>query len=119
MFVMDAFTATAEEESKGAVIAKLLEYMKSCQVTKQWSGGSVVYHSTSVSVGVGYTVSVKSKPELVDDGLVGGGKLLFVQGCFLYKTFDIPKHSYFCYFYKQGVTKIQNLNICTSGHHAD
>ena len=51
--------------------------------------------------------------------MIKGEEIIIVDGCFLYRTFDKPRHSYFCYFYKQGISKLESLNICFSGHHAD
>jgi len=61
----------------------------------------------------------KTKDDFVDADIAKGEKIIIVQGCFSYRTFNAPHHSYFCYFYRQGFTKIQNLNICQSGHDAD
>ncbi len=51
--------------------------------------------------------------------LIDGKKTLIVQGCFLYMSFNVLRHSYFCYFYKAPTTKPSNLNICLIGHYAD
>lgn len=96
--------------------ATLLSYMNTCKGTKEWTGGSVIYPSTGFST---YNLNLKSKDDLVDDSVTKGDKLIVVQGCFLYRSFDVARHSYFCYFYKQGQSKIQNLNICASGQYAD
>jgi hypothetical protein len=92
--------------------------MAECEKVTEWQGGSVIYPSTA-SLGGGYTLNSKTGDDFVDEAAAKGDKLVIVQGCFLYRSFEAPRHSYFCYFYKQGMTKIQNLNICTSGHHAD
>jgi hypothetical protein len=92
--------------------------MSGCRDSKQWPGGSIIYPGGS-SFGSGYNLSIKTKDDFVTDGMVKGNELIIVQGCFSYKTFDQPKHSSFCYFYKQGVSKASNMNICPSGHEAD
>jgi hypothetical protein len=118
IYAIDPFLATTDDDTNGIVAAKLQNYAMSCKNTREWQGGSVIYPTTG-GFGGGYTLSVKTKDDFVDEPLTKGEKFLLLQGCFLYQTFDAPRHSYFCYFYKQGFTRIQNLNICLSGHHAD
>lgn len=112
----DFFAATIQEDKDGIVDTKLTAYLNGCLKYAPGSAGSVVYPSTGFS---SYFLIAKSQPNLVDDAVIKGEKLIFVQGCFAYKTFDILRHTYFCYFYKQGQTKPQNLNICSTGHYAD
>jgi hypothetical protein len=111
-----AFPATAAEDANGTAAGAIMQYMTACKKQTTWRGGSVVYPSTGFSI---YNLNTKTKDDLVDDAITKGDKVIFLQGCFLYRAFDAPRHSYFCYFYKHGFTKIQNLNICPSGHYAD
>jgi hypothetical protein len=55
----------------------------------------------------------------VDEDVVTGKKLLFIQGCFAYRTFGKVRHTAFCFFYREGQTKPENLNTCLGGHYAD
>jgi hypothetical protein len=108
IYAIDPFLATTDDDTNGIVAAKLQNYAMSCKNTREWQGGSVIYPTTG-GFGGGYTLSVKTKDDFVDEPLTKGEKFLLLQGCFLYQTFDAPRHSYFCYFYKQGFTRIQNL----------
>jgi hypothetical protein len=116
VFFGDPFSVSVEEDKSGAASLKIAPYMETCKATMDWKNGSVAYPSTGFS---SYNLSAKSKEDFVDDATIKGEKIIFFQGCFLYRSFDLPRHSYFCYFYKQGMTKIQNLNICPGGHYAD
>jgi hypothetical protein len=110
------FSVTTEDDSNGTLVQTLLNYMNACKAYREWTGGSVVYPSTGFS---SYNLNVTTKDDFVDEPATKGDKVIIVQGCFLYRSFDNPRHSYFCYFYKQGQSKIQNLNICPTGHYAD
>ena len=120
VYFTEPFLISQAEGNNGVAIAKIQNYMQSCQATKEWQGGSVIYPTVSSGFGGGgYSLTLKSKDDLIDDDVVKGDNVVIVQGCFLYRTFATARHSYFCYFYKQGMTKIQSLNICPSGHYAD
>lgn len=116
LYFGDPFPVTTAEDASGAVSRKVGEYLEACKANKEWQAGSVVYPSTGFST---YNLNAKTKDDFVDEAITKGDKLILFQGCFLYRSFDVPRHSYFCYFYKQGQTKFQNLNICPGGHYAD
>jgi hypothetical protein len=112
----EPFPATTAEDNSGVAALKISQYLEACKAIRETRVGSVVYPSTGFS---SYTLNAKTKDDFVDEAIAKGDKMIFFQGCFLYKTFDAPRHSYFCYFYKQGQSKSQNLNICAGGHYAD
>ena len=116
LYFGDPFPATPADDSDGTVSRKVGEYLEACKANKEWKGGSVAYPSTGFS---NYSLNTKTKDDFVDGAITKGDKLIFFQGCFLYRSFDIPRHNYFCFFYKQGQSKFQNLNICPGGHYAD
>jgi hypothetical protein len=112
------FLISANDEAAASV--KIQNYLSECKKLTAWAGGSVVYPTAGGTLGnAGFQYSIKTPPEFVTDGVVKGNETIIVQGCFGYRTSDIERHSYFCYFYKHDTTKIQNLNICSSGHYAD
>jgi hypothetical protein len=117
-YFTEPFAMEPSDDANGALAGKINNYMKACRNNKEWQGGSVVY-PMATAIGPGYNLFVKSNEDFVDEAIVRGDKIIVVQGCFWYTTIELPKHTYFCYFYKHGVTKIQNLNICASGHDAD
>jgi len=115
--LMEVFAVTDQEDKAGITDQRTRTGIQNCINTKEWAGGSVAFPSTGFS---NFTFFTKTKDDFVDDNIVKGTKAVVVQGCFLYRTFGAPHHSYFCFFYKGGgVTKIQNLNICAGGHAAD
>jgi hypothetical protein len=119
-WLIEPILAEPGDDTSGAVGIKIQNYLKACREKTDWQGGGVVYPTTASGFGGGgYTLNIKSKDDFVDDAVAKGEKLVIVQGCFVYRTADIPRHSYFCYFYRQGFSKIQNLHICASGHYAD
>lgn len=118
IYDVQALSVAKDEDQNGGAVAMLQTYMNACEGAKDWKGGSVIY-PTSNAFGSGYSLSIKSKDDFVDEAMTKGDKLVIVQGCFLYRSFDVPRHSYFCYFYQPGNGKISNLNICRTGHHAD
>ena len=78
--------------------------------------GQVVFPSTGFSA---YNLTLTIPNQTIDQETIDGDKTLIVQGCFLYRSFKVIRHSYFCYFYRAKTTKPDNLNICTAGHYAD
>lgn len=78
--------------------------------------GSMVFPTTGFS---SYTLNVAVAKEFIDDAVLKGDKILFLQGCFVYLTFETPRHTAFCYYFKGGQTKPEHLNICPGGMGAD
>jgi hypothetical protein len=95
---------------------RVTPFMTKCLATSAVAPGQVVYPSTGFSQ---YTLGAKSDKTLVDDLIVSGEKVIVIQGCFLYATGQTVHHSFFCFFFKNKLTRIANLNICQSGHYAD
>jgi hypothetical protein len=118
VYSIEPFGADVADDKSGVADARIQNYLAACKNTLEWRGGSVVYPSTG-GFGGGYAMNSKTKDDFVTEGMIKGDTLIVVQGCFLYQTFETPKHSYFCYFYRQGMTKFQNLNICIAGHSAN
>lgn len=117
-YFSDLFPATIKEQTDGTVEKTLSDYLNACREMKEWSGGSVIY-PISGTFGGGYNLNIKSKDDFVDEPMTKGDTLAILRGCFAYRSVGMPHHSYFCFFYKQGQTKIQNLSICPTGHYAD
>lgn len=90
-------------------------WVVSCDPSKQ-SAGPVVFPSSGVN---SYRLNAILDKKLIDDSVISGDKVIVLQGCFAYKTTGKIHHSLFCYYYKSGVTKIANLDICPSGQYAD
>jgi hypothetical protein len=101
-------------DQSGAIPLEIQRFMSACRTELQWQGGSVVYPGAA-----SYSSNYQTSKSVVDRDVMTDKKAIIVQGCFHYQTLDSPKYSYFCYFYRKGKTKIQNLNICPSGHDAD
>jgi len=90
--------------------SKTRAFAEQCLGSGQWSGGSVVY-PTFDSVRA-YVVGFQLPDDLVDDDVARGEKLIVVQYCFRYRTFDIPRHSLVCYSYRKGVSPRYGLDLC-------
>jgi hypothetical protein len=112
----DAFVVTLDEDLNGVTAAKLAKNMTDCLNKKPVVGAQVVYPSTGFASN---QLSVTLDKGLIDDKVVSGDKILAVSGCFVYETFDSPHHSTFCFFYRSGMTKAQNLSFCPTGAYAD
>lgn len=88
-----------------------------CDPSKEITG-PVVFPTSGVNV---YRAYDTLDQKLVNGDVISGNNIIMFQGCFAYKspvTGEIH-NSLFCYYYKSGVTKITNLDICPSGHHAN
>jgi hypothetical protein len=85
-------------------------FAEQCQNSSQWSGGIVVYPTFDSPKS--YLASFKLPDDLVDNDVARGQKLVLVQYCFRYRSFDIPRHSLVCYYYRKGVSVRNSLNLC-------
>jgi hypothetical protein len=110
---IDFFLVSGDEDTRGAVSAKVNAYFKGCREVTSLRPGQVIFPNASNSF------TLKTKDDFVDQAIVDGDKTLIVDGCLLYKSFDIIRHTYFCYFFNNKTTKPSNLNICSSGAGAD
>jgi hypothetical protein len=113
-YYVDSFQGTVTDEITGTNSGKIAKYLTDCRNTGI-GPGQVVFPSTGLSA---YKLTIKPK-DMPDQAVIDGNKIVFVQGCFVYQTFNIVRHTYFCFFYKGKSTKPENLNICLAGHYAD
>jgi hypothetical protein len=110
------FVLTLEEDKNGGFISETIKNTNDCLARGPVSGAQVVYPSTGFS---GNQLTVKFDKDLIDGNVAIGAKIIGVTGCFVYETFGTPHHSTFCFFYRNGVTKVPNMNFCSSGAYAD
>jgi hypothetical protein len=110
------FVFTAGEDKNGAIISETIKAINACLALKPTLGAQVVYPSTGFSSN---QLTVSFDKDLIDQDVVSGAKIIGVTGCFVYETFGTPHHSTFCFFYKTGITKVPNMNFCSSGGYAD
>lgn len=114
---IDGFTITSEEDTGGKTVQRLFTYFQKCQIeAPSIVAGQVVFPTTGFTR---YNYNSKIPAESIDQDFIDGKKTLIVQGCFVYVSFSVIRHTYFCFFYKSNVTKQSNLNICQIGHYAD
>jgi hypothetical protein len=116
IYRVEPFTATQDEDTSGVVIRRIGEYFEACQRIDALPQGGVVFPSLGFSAN---NLTAKTTSDIITQSLLDGDVNLIVQGCFLYKSFNVIRHSYFCYYYNAKRTKVANLNICTAGHYAD
>jgi len=116
VYSVDVFPSTNADENNNITAAKINATLKGCKAVESLGGGQVVFPSTGFSA---YNLTFKTSDEISDQEMIDGEKTLIVQGCFLYKSFNVIRHSYFCYFYRTKTTKPENLSICLAGHYAD
>jgi hypothetical protein len=116
VFSIDGFLSSAAEEKRGTSFARISVALNNCSGASEAGPGQVVFPSTGFS---SYNLNVTVPNQTIDQNIIDGDKTLIIQGCFLYKSFKVVRHSYFCYFYRGKTTKAESLNICTAGHYAD
>jgi hypothetical protein len=109
--------ATAQEDSNGTLSAKIADFVKTCKATRPKPAAQVLY--PSVGFGTGFSFATTVDKSRITKGFVAGSEYLIVPGCLIYDTFNTTRHSTFCYFFKNGSTKIESLNLCTNGSTAD
>jgi hypothetical protein len=117
-FIFDAALLffTSAEEADGTLNKKMAEYLQKCGNTPARGLAGAVFPTSGFSVS---QLSIPIDETLIDEGVVTGTKAILVQGCFVYQTGNITRHSAFCYFYKTDKTDTAHLNVCLSGNYAD
>jgi hypothetical protein len=115
VYSVDGFLSSNAEEKRGTSFARVSIALNNCRGAEGLPAGQVVFPSTGFSAyNLASTINQTFDQEMID-----GEKTLIVQGCFLYRSFKVIRHSYFCYFYRAKFVKPDNLSICTAGHYAD
>jgi hypothetical protein len=121
VYATDTFVGTLDEDTNGITSRKIDAYYKGCRELKTLSGGQVVFPAIGGGFGNpnGQVLTTKLSGEIVDQEVIDGTKIIYLDGCFLYKSFNIVRHTYFCFFYRATFTKLPSLNICQNGTGAD
>jgi hypothetical protein len=114
-YSIDGFISSNDEEKRGTSAARVFLALSNCETVQELAAGQVAFPTSGFS---SYNLTAKI-PAVLDQAVIDGEKTLIVQGCFLYRSFKIVRHTYFCFFYRGNFTKADNLNICTAGHYAD
>ena len=108
-----SYSESSSDEIAGANIA-VDGFISDCRHI-QTNIGSVVYPTSGFSsYSLSHTMDQKTVDEAAPDK-----RVVVVVGCFVYRSFDMVRHSTFCYFFKSGLTSPQHWNICPGGAYAD
>ncbi len=119
MVTANAFVSSTDEESRGVTMARVNADFKGCRDAQVNSGGTVVFPSTGGITPSGQSLTISKPDTFIDQDIIDGNNTIVVDGCFLYKSIGITRHSYFCYFYRSKLSKVANLSICINGNGAD
>lgn len=92
-YSVDGFISSNEEEKRGTSFARVLIALNGCKLIYELAPGQVAFPTTGFSA---YNLTSKI-PVTLDQTVIDGEKTLIVQGCFLYRSFKIVRHSYFCF----------------------
>jgi hypothetical protein len=117
IYAGDVFAVTPEEEGNNVSAAKVEAFFKGCREATNFRAGQAVFPTLGSTEGG--SMSFTTKEEFVDQPLIEGEKTLIAQGCFIYKSFNVIRHTYFCFFFNAKRSKIESLNYCTNGAGAD
>ncbi|HEV2162453.1 MAG TPA: hypothetical protein VGR52_09520 [Stellaceae bacterium] len=110
------FFATPIDDIRGVIKNTILNYVTKCIATPTQPNGQIVFPSTGFSTQV---ITKKILKDSVDADVVSGSKIVYLQGCFAYLTFEKPHHTAFCYFFQSGTSNVQHLSICPIGNYSD
>jgi len=96
-----------------AVMLRITQDVTACKIRAPAEPAEIVY---PISLGLGgssgYSATISFKKAALDQALLMGERAAYVFGCFTYVTRDAIKHSSFCFFFKEGLTQPNALNIC-------
>src|SRR5947208_10055789 len=93
------------------------EHSSICLAKKTPSEQSRVFYPSGESAN--YRTIERIEPKRIDWDVVYGKKYIMFHGCAIYETFGEFRHSAFCYWFRAGVTPINELPICDRGNAAD
>jgi hypothetical protein len=116
IYAGDVFAATAADEANGVITAKVNAAFKGCAAATTLRSGQVVFPTVANTTN---NLGLTTNDEFVDQAIMDGEKTIIVDGCFVYKSFDVIRHSYFCFFFNNKKTKREGLNYCENGAGAD
>ena len=111
--IAPAFTSFQESDSSEKT--KSDNFVKECRSRKPKMGSQVIYPSASA----GYIFNTRFDSSLITDKVISGEKILMVNGCLIYTSFEQTRHSSFCYYFVNGQSRPGEWNLCTSGNEAD
>jgi hypothetical protein len=116
IYAGDVFAATTADDANGVIAAKVDADFKGCRAATTLRAGQVVFPTVANTTN---NLRITTKDEFVDQEIINGEKMIIVDGCFIYKSFDVVRHSYFCYYFKNKKTKRDGLSYCENGAGAD
>ena len=117
-FINDNQLIVSDSEGHDLDTLMIRDALEVCKNQSGWTIGSVVYPSRGALSG-SYQGTRKSPADFVTPDVIAGKSKIVFFGCLAYKTFDKPRHSFFCYYWEKGVTEIERLNICDAVQYAD
>lgn len=74
-----------------------IEDLHTCQKIAPNEGQSIVYPSDHFGAVINTAVAFSNSPSALRDVVIGR-KILFIQGCFAYRTIEKPHFSQFCFY---------------------
>jgi hypothetical protein len=116
VYAGDVFTADIADEANGVLTAKVEAYFKGCRAATTLRSGQVVFPTATNTAN---RLTFTTPDAFVDQAVIDGDKTIVVDGCFVYKSFEIVRHSYFCYVFNSKKGKPDALNFCDIGAGAD
>ncbi len=115
----DIFESTPTEDANGISMAKINAFFKGCREANAAQGGTVVFPSSGGISPSGQTLTITKPASFLNQSMIAGDSTIIIDGCFVYRSIDVIRHSYFCYFYRGNVTDRNSLSICENGNGAD
>jgi hypothetical protein len=116
VYAVDVFTATKVDEDNGVLTAKVEAYFKGCRAATTLRSGQVVFPTVANTT---TNLNFTTVDSFVDQAILDGEKTIIIDGCFVYKSFEVVRHSYFCYYFNSKKSKPDALNFCDNGAGAD
>ncbi len=117
-FDSDIFVATNDTSHLLEATARISKFISECKTRWTPTQATVVFPSVG-GFGGGYQMTKALLGEEVDQVVVDGDKIVFLSGCFVYKSVGEIHRSSFCYYFKAQKTQPANWNICAVGNDAD
>ncbi len=98
-------------------VKSIIESDAICNNVVEAPGADVIYPEQPNGYKLEFT---SGEPNFIEDQeLFNGSKAFLLEVCFAYQTIGVLHHTSFCYYYRSGVTKETQWNVCTAGNHAD
>ena len=104
-----------EKRADPSTMSRLEQFAQRC-LAEDYVGAMIAFPTGDFQ---NYQASAVLKASDVDQDLVDGRKIVVLQGCIVYMTEGVVRHSASCLYFQSGKTRLVRFPTCAKGNEAD